>query len=71
MHKAQIAELILSLFTSRERAASTVGDLIEKPQAVQTGRSGRVYPARLYRFFGAAFRSIRLLWRVSGFVDCC
>jgi hypothetical protein len=29
MRKAQIAELILSLFTSRERAASTVGDLME------------------------------------------
>jgi hypothetical protein len=29
MHKAQIAQLILSLFTSRERAAATVGDLLE------------------------------------------
>jgi hypothetical protein len=29
MRKAQIAELILSLFTSRDRAASTVGDLME------------------------------------------
>ena len=33
MRKAQIAEFILSLFTSPERAASTVGDLIENAAA--------------------------------------
>jgi hypothetical protein len=33
MRKAQIAEFVLSLFTSPERAASTVGDLIENAAA--------------------------------------
>jgi hypothetical protein len=51
MRKAHIAELILSLFTSRERAASIVGDLIENA----TG--GAIW------FWSCVFRTaLSLLW---------
>ena len=71
MHKAQIAELILSLFTSRERAASTVGDLIENAPGGGNWSFWSGVSRTAFSLFGAAFRSIRLLWRVSEFVDCC
>ncbi len=52
MPKAQIAELILSLFTTRERAASTVGDLIENA------------PGRGTRWFwsGVSRTALSLFW---------
>ena len=62
MHKTQIAEMILSLFTTRERAASTVGDLIEN--AADRGAWG-FWP-------GVARTASSLLWRTftaeSGFL---
>src|SRR5579862_3305241 len=52
MHKARFAELILSLFTSRERAASTVGDLLEATPA----RGG------LWFWWSVARTALSLLW---------
>jgi uncharacterized membrane protein len=53
MRKAEIAELILSLFTSRDRAASTVGDLEENT----TGRGARWFWLGVFRTASSLFWS--------------
>src|SRR5579862_9557472 len=51
MHSAQIAEWILSLVTTPERAAATVGDLMENASS-----QGRFW-------FGVLRTAVSLLWR--------
>jgi len=65
MRSAYIAELILSFFTSRDRAAATVGDLMENAPAARFG-FGRAYPGRRCRIFGRILRLSQPLWLALG-----